>query len=227
MIKAVIFDMYETLITLFESPLYMAKQICADVGISEPVFREIWDVTDEDRTLGKKTLEEVIEAILRKNARYSEELFETVIEKRKRSRAECFEHLHPGIIPMLSAIKQKNIKIGLITNCYFEESEAIRGSLLFRYFDAVCMSCELGLKKPDPEIFRKCTELLSVDPAECIYIGDGGSLELEAAWEAGMHPAQAVWYLKEGTTQPVGRKAGFFHLESPTDVVAEIERCNG
>ena len=62
MIKAVIFDMFETLITHYESPLYMGKQICADIGISEPRFREIWDTTDEDRTLGKKTLEEVIEA---------------------------------------------------------------------------------------------------------------------------------------------------------------------
>ena len=226
MIKAVIFDMYETLITLFESPLYMAKQICADVGISEPVFREIWDVTDEDRTLGKKTLEEVIEAILRKNARYSEELFETVIEKRKRSRAECFEHLHPGIIPMLSAIKQKNIKIGLITNCYFEESEAIRGSLLFRYFDAVCMSCELGMKKPDPGIFQECIKALAVAPEECLYVGDGGSGELEAALAMGMNPVQAVWYLKEGTTQPVGRKEGFLHMESPMDIVGGIEKYN-
>ena len=76
MIKAVIFDMFETLITHFESPLYMAKQICADIGITETKFREIWDVTDLDRTLGKKTLEEVIEEVLKKNDRYSLELFE-------------------------------------------------------------------------------------------------------------------------------------------------------
>ena len=58
MIKAVIFDMFETLITHFESPLYMAKQISEDMGISEQKFREIWDKTDDDRTLGQKTLEE-------------------------------------------------------------------------------------------------------------------------------------------------------------------------
>ena len=54
MIKAVIFDMFETLVTHFESPVYMAKQICADIGVAEAKFREIWDTTDEDRTLGKK-----------------------------------------------------------------------------------------------------------------------------------------------------------------------------
>ena len=130
MIKAVIFDMFETLVTHFESPVYMAKQICADIGISEQKFREIWDVTDEDRTLGKKSLEEVIEASLKANNRYSAELFELIITKRKMSKIECFKHIHPEIIPLLMAIKEQNIKIGLITNCYFEESDAIKNSVL-------------------------------------------------------------------------------------------------
>lgn len=33
MIKAVIFDMYETLITLFQSPLYFGTQMAIDAGI--------------------------------------------------------------------------------------------------------------------------------------------------------------------------------------------------
>ena len=95
MIKAVIFDMFETLVTHFESPVYMAKQICADIGITESRFREIWDTTDEDRTLGKKTLEEVIEEVLMTNGCYSRELFEMIVEKRKQAKIECFNHIHP------------------------------------------------------------------------------------------------------------------------------------
>jgi len=88
MIKAVIFDMFETLITHFESPLYMGKQIAKDIGIAEQKFREIWDTTDEARTLGKKTLEEVIEEALRVNNCYSDELFEQIISKRKMSKID-------------------------------------------------------------------------------------------------------------------------------------------
>ena len=227
MIKAVIFDMFETLITHFESPVYMAKQICADIGISEPKFREIWDTTDDDRTLGKKTLEEVIETALRVNHRYSTELFESIIHKRKMSKIECFEHLYPEIIPLLTAIKERGIKIGLITNCYFEERDVIVNSVLFEYFDAVCMSCELGMKKPDVRIFEKCVRDLQVEFEECIYVGDGGSLELETAQATGMHPVQAAWYLKEGVNQPAKRKAGFVHAESPLDVLLEIATYNG
>ena len=114
MMKAVIFDMFETLITHFESPIYMGKQIAEHIGIPESKFREIWDTTDDDRTLGNKTLEEVIEEVLKVNNCYSAELFESVITRRIRSKEECFEHMHPEIIPLFQAIKEQNIKLGLI-----------------------------------------------------------------------------------------------------------------
>ena len=63
MIKAVIFDMYETLITLFESPPYFGTQIALDAGIEEEKFQEIWNLAEEARTTGKITLEEILEKI--------------------------------------------------------------------------------------------------------------------------------------------------------------------
>lgn len=222
MIKAVIFDMFETLITHYNSPLYMGRQIAAETGIPEPVFREIWDTTDAARTLGQMTLEEVIETVLRKNDRYSEILHETVIRKRKESKEECFRHLHPEIQPMLEAVQNTGRKIGLITNCYWEEHDVIRKSVLFPYFDAVCMSCELGMMKPDPAIFHSCTDLLNVSPEECMYVGDGGSSELETARSLGMHPVQAVWYFKRNPQAK--RKRDFWQAESPMELIGLAEK---
>ena len=42
MIKAVIFDMYETLITHYGCPLYFGRQMAADAGISEEKFQALW-----------------------------------------------------------------------------------------------------------------------------------------------------------------------------------------
>ena len=224
MIKAVIFDMFETLVTLFTGSVYMGREIAAEIGLSEPKFREIWDTTDEARTLGKRTLESVIEEVLTVNNCYSEELFERIITKRKRMIRESFEHIHPEIIPLFKWFKEQNIKIGLITNCFFEERDIIKDSVFFEYFDVMCMSCELGIKKPDIRIFQKCMKDLGLEPAECLYVGDGGSLELETAKSVGMHPLQAAWYLKDGTRQPVKRKAEFSQAESPLDVIAEIKK---
>ncbi len=45
--------MYETLITLFESPLYFGTQMASDAGIEEVKFQEIWHAAEADRTTTK------------------------------------------------------------------------------------------------------------------------------------------------------------------------------
>ena len=48
-------------------------------------------------------------------------------------------------------------------------------------FDAVCLSFDEGIQKPDPAIFERCIEKLGVEADACLYVGDGESNELEAA----------------------------------------------
>lgn len=223
MIKAVIFDMFETLVTMYESETYTGRNICKDMGIDEKKFREIWDTTEEDRTKGRQTLEDVLERIMKENSIYSVELFNKIIDKRYKAETEYFEHLHPEIIPMFVKLKEMGIKTGLLTNCFFEERDVIIKSPLYEFFDVVCMSCELGLMKPEKEVFRICMDKLDVSPEECLYVGDGGSRELETAENLGMRPLQAVWYLKEGTHQPVGILDDFEHARTPMEVCSILE----
>lgn len=218
MIKAVIFDMFETLITLFESPPYFAAQMAVDAGISENNFRALWDSSETDRTIGKVSFEEILETILKENQCYSDSILNSIVKKRVQSKKEAFHHLHKDIIPMLNLLKEKGILIGLISNCFSEEVTAIKSSVLYPYFDAPCLSYEEGLQKPDTAIFQKCLDKLKVQASECIYVGDGGSHELEAAEKAGMKAVQATWYLKENTSQPAKRKMEFEQLETPLDI---------
>lgn len=230
MIKVVIFDMYETLITHFQSPLYFGVQMALDARIAEHRFRALWEATEYDRTIGKLTFEAALETVLRESGHYSEKLFCSMVQKRIQTKEECFNHLHKGIIPLLRSLKENGTLIGLISNCFSEEAAVIRRSVLFSYFDAVCMSYEQGVKKPDVQIYERCLEKLSVcaneffHAEECLYVGDGGSFELETAEKIGMHAAQAVWYLRDGVGQPVGRKAGFLQLEMPMQVLDEIRK---
>lgn len=218
MIKAVIFDMFETLITHYHSPLYFGAQMAADAGIPEEKFQALWRPSEYDRTIGKVTLEEVVEKILKENDCYSEQLLQKIVTKRMRTKEDCFRKLHPEIVPMLSTLKENGKLVGLISNCFSEETDVIRKSELFPYFDAVYLSYEQGVQKPDRGIFKRCMDELSVKAEECLYIGDGGSMELEAARELGMKAVQAVWYLKEGTRQPSKRKENFMQAETPMEV---------
>lgn len=222
MIKAVIFDMYETLITHYNCQLYFGADMAKDAGILEDNFQSLWRPTEYERSIGKVTLEEVIEMILKKNNCYSQDLLQKIVNKRIAVKEECFRHMHNEIIPMLLKLKEKGILIGLISNCFSEEAKVIRESELFPYFDAVYLSYEQGIQKPDEEIYIRCMNTLDVKPDECLYIGDGGSNELEAAKKLGMKAMQAIWYLKEGTTQPVSLKPDFVQLETPLQVIDNI-----
>lgn len=223
MIQAVIFDMFETLITHYQSPLYFGSQMAKDAGIPEDRFQLLWQSSEYDRCIGRATLEEVLEKILRENQCYSDKLLKNITQKRIEAKRECFRHLHPEIIPMLSELKERGLLVGLISNCFSEETEVIKRSELFSSFDAAFLSYEQGIRKPDREIFERCMKELSVKAEECLYVGDGGSYELETAKKLGMTAVQAVWYLKEGTAQPSERKQDFFQIEKPLDVLRYLE----
>ncbi len=215
MYQAVLFDMYETLITHYASPLYFDTQMAADAGVPFSDFHAAWFATMGERTVGRMTLEEALRRTLTQCGCYTEALCAQLASRRIAAKAECFRHLHPEILPMLTALKENGLPLGLVSNCFEEEGELIEKSILFPYFDVACLSWREGVAKPDPEIFLRCVRRLGVAPSACLYVGDGGSEELEAAAALGMRSVQAVWYLREGTTQPAGRKQGFLRLENP------------
>jgi putative hydrolase of the HAD superfamily len=71
-------------------------------------------------------------------------------------------------------------------------------------FDHVIESAKIGLRKPDPRIYRMMTEGLKVDPRACVYLDDLG-VNLKPAREMGMttikvlSAAQAIADLEAAT----------------------------
>ena len=223
MIKAVIFDMYETLITLFESSLYFGNQMAVDADIPKDKFQESWSPTEYDRSIGKMPLEEALKIVLVNNNCYTKELLDKLVYKRIATKEESFNHIHPEIIPLLNRLKACGIKIGLISNCFSEEVYVIEKSILYPYFESVCLSYKEGIVKPNTEIYIRCMAKLNVKAEECLYVGDGGSQELETARTLGMQTIQAVWYFKEGSLQPSGKKQSFDQVENPLDIMSYIK----
>lgn len=222
-IQAVIFDMYETLVTQFESQLYYGTQIAQDLGLHPEKFLPGWRATEEARATGKLTFEEVIEKLLREHGLYTPERFQKVVDKRFAIQADCFQHLHPGILPMLWALKEQGIRIGLITNCFSEEAKLIRESGLFPLFDAPCLSWEMGGRKPNPAIYRACLEKLGIPAEHCLYVGDGGSQELETARSLGMQAVQATWYRKADFERlQAAIRPDFLQISEPMELLSLV-----
>ena len=100
---------------------------------------------------------------------------------------------------MVEALKRINatFKTGCITNNLPANAiGSAAGRTLYitevmTLFDHVIESAKLGLRKPDPCIYRMMVEALDVDPKRCIYLDDLG-VNLKPAREMGMTTIKVV-----------------------------------
>ena len=85
---------------------------------------------------------------------------------------------------MLAAVetaKRAGIRTGLISNSWGEALAYDRENFE-RYFDAWVISHEVGLRKPDPEIYTLALERLGLPAEACVFVDDlGGNLKPAAA----------------------------------------------
>jgi putative hydrolase of the HAD superfamily len=113
------------------------------------------------------------------------------------------EREHP--LPVYSDVRRcldqldgERRRLGVISN---STSEArVRRILdqagILRYFERVLSSGTEGVRKPDPEIFRRAVGRLSVRPEEALYVGNLPRTDAVGARNAGLH---AVWLHRDGT----------------------------
>jgi len=76
--------------------------------------------------------------------------------------------------PMLEAVrraKAAGIRTALISNSW-GDGLAYDPALLAELFDGVVISGEVGLHKPQPEIFQLGAERIGVDPRDCVFVDD-------------------------------------------------------
>ncbi len=195
MIKAVIFDLYETLITEWVSRKYLSSQCAGELGIDPALFREMWNSYHHAMDTGRLTYRQVLSQILTAAGKTPDDaLMAACEEKRITGKNDCFAAIDENVLHMLSSLKQQGLRLCLCSNCSADEVEDLLSSSLHPLFDAVILSYQVGLAKPDRQIYLHCAETLSVLPEECLFVGDGGSRELYGAKEAGMHPLRALWF---------------------------------
>ena len=226
MIKAVIFDMFETLASLFEGRSYFSEDMAKDLGVPEKEFKTAWHKTEEGRTTGKYTVAEAAEIVLKDVGVYSKEGVDLITGRRMRNLEDTFSADLSESVAMLRRLKDEGYLVGLISNCYSDERDMIKKSPMYPYFDADCLSYEAGICKPDERIFRLCADKLGVSFDECLYVGDGGSNELTAARDLGMKALQCLYYhhLAYEPHIPCGVLPDFDHIYKKADL---FEYLNG
>ena len=193
--KAVIFDLFETLITEWGHEKYTKRKMCEDLGVDKDRFDVFWKEKEEERYLGKIDFEgSILYAGSKLGKEIDSDVLTYVLNRRIAAKATCFEQIDPEVLHMLEEIKKLGLRMAIVSNCSSEEVRVIRDSELYRYFDEVVLSYEVHMKKPDRSIYEETARRLGIEHDECIFVGDGGSNELQGARNVGMRAVQAKWY---------------------------------
>jgi putative hydrolase of the HAD superfamily len=223
MIKAVISDLFETLITEWGHEKYTKRKISDDLHLDYELFSRYWEENESGRYLGKVSFEESILYVCEKcGAALSPDQLAYVVNRRMSTKATCFDYIDPDVFVLLKELKAHGLRLAMLSNCSSEEVTAIRQSHLCSYFDLPVLSYEAGLSKPDPLIYKKVLEDLCLAANECLFVGDGSSNELEGARAAGMVAVQAKWYTN---LHPVRRESmeGFTAFKRPLELMRFIK----
>ncbi|WP_036747086.1 HAD family hydrolase [Paenibacillus sp. UNC451MF] len=221
--KAVMFDLFETLITEFADGVRKVPRINdfdEQWGLTKQEYDEEWRARQDRRMNGTfADYPSVLRDMWHSKGKILDEAcIQTLYDSRLYAKSIPFQSISPHVIYMLKRLKSRGIRIGLISNCTEEEIRAWERCDLAPYFDEAVFSFETGYAKPDPQIYALACDRLQVQPDEAVFVGDGGSRELEGATAYGIRAYRAAWFtLKSGD-----RFKDFEQLIQPQDLLDRL-----
>lgn len=187
MIKAAFFDLFFTLIR----PDYSCNVNEYDIlGLSADAWERYAEnpILYQERAIGRiKSEEDIIGRILSSIPLECSDAQKQQVQKAREDRMRnALLNVQDEVLETLKHLKQKHIKVGLISNADVIDCKYWKESALAPLFDDVIFSCNVGMLKPDIRIYRLAMERMGVISDDSIFVGDGGSNELSGAKEAGM-----------------------------------------
>lgn len=92
-------------------------------------------------------------------------------------------------IPILQALKNRYPMV-LVSNFYGNVQAVLEDFYLLKFFDKIIESAVVGVRKPDPAIFRLGVEELNVPASDIVVIGDSHAKDIVPASKNG---CQTIW----------------------------------
>ncbi len=110
--------------------------------------------------------------------------------------------LFPGAVDLLRALRERGVKLGIVTNGLSEtHREKIALLQISEYFDAIFLSDEVGMVKPDPLLFAHACRTLGGAPARSAMVGDRYDRDIRGALDAGLY---TIWLNVRDESLPPG-----------------------
>lgn len=214
MLRAVFFDVGNTLLYPYPSVSEVCKSVLEDAGHSRELahidaYMPLVDEYYEDRYREDDTFwtsEGETSAIwvgmyslLCRKLGIDEDAEE--LARRVYERFGSPEHwrAYDDVLPAISRLRDRGVKMGVISNWDGRLAGLLDGLDLSPFLDAVICSATVGLHKPDPRIFELACDTLGVSSEECAHVGDHHYADVIGAEAVGM---RAVLIDRHGGAAP-------------------------
>jgi putative hydrolase of the HAD superfamily len=201
MIKAVFFDMYQTLVRYQPSQEELEARALGSLGINvttEALHRPVFNANEfiyqqmAQRPLSRRSREETAALYTEYQRMVVKEAGLKVDEKiilrllGMMQQAKMGLVLFDDVLPALDSLKKRKLTLGLISNIERDMTAALDKLGLSPRLDIVVTSQDAGFTKPHREIFEYAIKQAGVSPAETVYVGDQYQVDVVGSTAAGM-----------------------------------------
>lgn len=92
----------------------------------------------------------------------------------------------PDAVPALEAVRRRGFRTGMVSNATELARSVLENLDMERLFDFVVISDEVGVRKPDPRIFRIALDHAGTAPSRTVFLGDKPATDIMGAARAGL-----------------------------------------
>src|SRR5687768_15498615 len=116
MIQAVLFDLFETLVTESTASMQRASSLAAELGVNEDAYRRHWRSRRLDIVLGRCSFRDTLAQIVRTlGGTPDEKLLERLRSERVKQKAAVLRTVEPDVLAAIDALRARGLKLAVVT----------------------------------------------------------------------------------------------------------------
>ena len=167
MIRNMVFDMGNVLV-VFDPQQFMDNEGISDTDDRELVMRELFhNIEWAQMDLGVLTEDTAEPLVIKRIPDRLKDQVKNLLHRWWATRSTI-----DGMEALLSELKQNGYRIYLLSNASVSQHVYWPKFEMSKLFDGKLISCDVGLVKPNPEIYHRFTGKFGLNPEECLFVDD-------------------------------------------------------
>ncbi len=167
---ACLVDVYDTLLSYNFVPHRAELPVLA--GVTPEVWGHVYSRFGQALGLGQMTKAEAFERLLTASgADPRPELIRALVDT-DRDLLLAGAQLYDDSLPFLQDLRSRGVRIVIVSNCSENTRALLQKRGVADLADDLVLSCEVGVEKPAPEIYRLALDLAGVTEPQAVFVDD-------------------------------------------------------